>query len=227
MISCQVSRMSWSFAVCALMGLAQGCSIGAEATPRTEDEFADGTGAYRNSGLNCRYDYFSGCIEAAIPAAPEVTVNGKAFFDANDLAMQFEEVLKDGAPKAQIDLINQGGQIEFLTRIDNRAFHKGFQIYVKGESARSADALATGGFMLHRLPEGAYNVRVQKLIRYRIRPVESDPEVTRQAVPVKVQDQHCATLYAEANVEVRAGERLKFLFDDYELRVNQEGCAGF
>jgi len=212
-----------------VVAMVQGCFVDTTATKRSEDSFADGTGIYRNSGLNCRYDLFNGCIEAAIPAAPEVTVNGKAFFDANDLSSQFEAVLADGAPKAQLDMIDSGGKIEFLTRIDNRAFHKGFQIYIKGESARSADALATGGFMIHRLPEGAYSVRVQKLIRYRIRAAESSAEVTQQEVPAAASDAtiYCATLYAEANVEVRANERLKYLFDDYELRVNQEGCSAY
>ncbi len=209
------------------MVLIQGCLIDTEATKRAGDSSTDGTAINRNNGLNCHYDMLTGCIEASIPAAPEVTVNGKSFFDANDLSSQFEVLLKDAAPASQVDLINQGGQIEFQTRIDNRAFHKGFQIYVKGESARSADALATGGFLLHRLPEGAYSVRVQKLIRYRIKSSEAAAEVAQKAVPGATEGNYCATLYAEANVEVRAGERLKFLFDDYELRISPEACSAF
>ena len=120
-----------------MVAMVQGCFVDTAATKRSEDSFADGTGIYRNSGLNCRYDLFNGCIEAAIPAAPEVTVNGKSFFDANDLSSQFEAVLADAAPQSQVSLIDKGGKIEFLTRIDNRAFHKGFQIYIKGEIGRA------------------------------------------------------------------------------------------
>jgi hypothetical protein len=214
-------------AAVASMAFLQGCFVDTSATGRTQETWADGTVANRNSGLNCKFDSFSGCLEAAIPAAPEVTVNGKAFFDANDLSLQFEEVLGDAAPKEQVDQLQAGGKIELLTRIDNRAFHKGFQIYIKGEAARSADALASGGFMLHRLPEGAYNVRVQKLIRYRIIPASASAEVSQTELVPAADTQYCATLYAEATVEVRSGERLKYLFDDYELRVNKEGCAVF
>ena len=72
-------------------------------------------------------------------------------------------------------------------------------------------------------------MRVQKLIRYRIRAAEASAEVAQQEVPAAASDAtiYCATLYAEANVEVRANERLKYLFDDYELRVNQEGCSAY
>ncbi len=227
MLLSRLSSAKKLLAAVASMAFFQGCFVDTGVTGRTQENWADGTVANRNSGLNCKFDSFSGCIEAAIPAAPEVTVNGKAFFDANDLSLQFEEVLSDAAPKEQVDQIASGGKIELLTRIDNRAFHKGFQIYIKGEAARSADALATGGFMLHRLPEGAYNVRVQKLIRYRILPASAGAEVSQQELLAANETQYCATLYAEATVEVRSGERLKYLFDDYELRVNREGCAAF
>lgn len=228
MVMGRISRATLLLAASmAFIPVIQGCFVDTSGTTRTTEDWADGTVAHRNSGLNCKFDSFSGCIEAAIPAAPEVTVNGKAFFDANDLSLQFEELLNDAAPQEQVDQITAGGKIELLTRIDNRAFHKGFQIYIKGESARSADALATGGFMLHRLPEGAYNVRVQKLIRYRIRGAAEGAEVSQAELAAPSETQYCATLYAEANVEVRSGERLKYLFDDYELRVNKDGCAVF
>lgn len=197
----------------------QGCMIDTSATPRTEVN-PDRAG----SGLNCRYSFSTGCLEAAIPPAPEVTVNGRAFFDANDLASQFEDLLKEVAPSEQLALMDQGGEIEFMTRIDNRAFHKGFQIFVKGEAAKSADALATGGFMVHRLPEGAYSVRVQKDIRYLIKGSTPAPVKVQESILGAGDPVYCATIYAEANVEVRAQERLKFLFDDYELRVNQGAC---
>lgn len=195
-----------------------GCLIEPGASSRA-DTNPDATG----SALTCRYTYSTGCLEAAIPPAPEVTVNGRAFFDANDLAAQFGDLIREVAPAEQLALIDQGGDIEFMTRIDNRAFHKGFQIFVKGEAAKSADALATGGFMVHRLPEGAYNVRVQKDIRYLIKPVVP-AEVFVEGLHDAGDPVFCATIYAEANVEVRAQERLKFLFDDYELRVNKGAC---
>lgn len=191
--------------------LLSGCFFDTGATTtRTEDEFVEDADG---KGFECRYSLATGCIQASIPPAPEVTVNGKPFFDANDLAGQFQQVLADSAPAAQADLLAKGGKVEFLTRIDNKAFAKGFQIFIKGQTAHSADALATGGFMVHRVPEGAYNMRVQKLVKYKIVP-EQAPSEADVADPV-----FCATLHAEANVEVYAKERLQYLFDDYELFV--------
>jgi hypothetical protein len=206
-----IHRLASCIPVAAVALLLSSCFFDAgSATRRTEDEYKADADA---TGFQCRYSLGTGCIEASIPAAPEVTVNGKPFFDANDLAGQFEQVLAGSAPAVQADLLSKGGKIEFLTRIDNKAFAKGFQIFIKGQTAHAADALATGGFMVHRVPEGAYNMRVQKLVKYKI-VQEQAPSEAEAEDPL-----FCATLHAEANVEVYAKERLQYLFDDYELFV--------
>ncbi|MEY4631372.1 MAG: hypothetical protein RIQ81_1492 [Pseudomonadota bacterium] len=206
MVTRCATRMS-IFSAALLLG---GCFF--EAGPGTARTEEDATQTTRAAGFHCRMDLMSGCIEAAIPPAPEVTVNGKPFFDANHLASEFQAVLADSAPTAQADLLAKGGKVEFLTRIDNKAFAKGFQIFIKGQTAHSADALATGGFLVHRIPEGAYNVRVQKLVKYKItqEPVPAGQDAAKEEV-------FCATLHAETNLEVYNAERVQHLFDDYEL----------
>lgn len=174
----------------------------------------------------CRFSSATGCFEGEIPAAPNITVKDKNFFDANDLKVRFKELISvkfDGRDAGATE-----PEFTLMTQVDNRSFSKGFQIFVKGEDSRSAEPLATGGFVLNKLPEGVYQVRVAKPVKFKLSQstTQTDPaNPDAPAQPVVKEKIFCATLFAETAVEVRAGERTRYVFDDYDLHVTDNACA--
>jgi len=174
----------------------------------------------------CRYTAATGCFEGEIPAAPNITVKEKNFFDANDLKVRFRELIN-----VKIDSRDAGSaepEFMLLTQVDNRSFSKGFQIFVKGEDSRAAEPLATGGFVLNKLPEGVYQVRVAKPVKFKLSQTVSQADPATPDAPaqsVVKEKTFCATLFAETAVEVRAGERTRYVFDDYDLHVTDHACA--
>jgi hypothetical protein len=181
-------------------------------------------GAGKTPVGECRYSLNSGCFEGEIPAAPNVSVKDKNFFDVNDLKTRFKELIT-------VKLDSRDGEepaFTLLTQLDNKSFAKGFQIFVKGEDSRSAEPLATGGFVLNKLPEGVYQVRVAKPVKFKLSQTinQTDPaNPDAPAQPVLKEKTFCATLFAETAVEIRVGERTRYVFDDYELYVTDNACA--
>ena len=206
-----------------VLPMVSGCYID---RPEDREAIATTPPAPKTSVGECRFSTLSGCFEGEIPAAPNVTVKDKNFFDVNDLKTRFKELIS-----VKIDSRDAAGdepEFALLTPLDNKSFSRGFQIFVKGEDSRSAEPLATGGFVLNKMPEGVYQVRVAKPIKFKLTQsvTQTDPaNPDAPATMVTKEKTFCATLFAETAVEVRIGERTRHVFDDYDLFVTDNACA--
>jgi len=138
-------------------------------------------------------------------------------------------------------------QIKLLTDIDNKHFSDDFEVYVKGEYAKTARTLASGTFSLNYLPEGTYEVRVQKSIKFELtkttppnpqepaqpaQPAQPiDPQQPNQPQPFVASDSKtitkvfCAKLYSESVIEVSNKEKFNMVFDDYSLYISDNSCS--
>jgi len=225
LIGKEVSMKRHFVAFALVLPMVAGCYV-----DRAEDR--DQVGSSNQPGVSktpvgeCRYSFSTGCFEGEIPAAPNITVKEKSFFDVNDLKTRFSELVE-----VKFDDRDAGGaepEFTLLSQLDNRNFSKGFQIFVKGKDSRAADPLATGGFVLNNLPEDVYQVRVAKPIKFKFSQMTSVSDAVNPDAPaqqVLKEKIFCATLFAETAVEVRAGERTRFVFDDYDLYVTDHACA--
>lgn len=213
-------------AVALVLPVIAGCYVD---HPEDRDAIGSNQPQQRPAGASeCRFTASSGCFEGEIPAAPNLTVREKSFFDADDLRNRFKELIvvkpdsRDGTTP----------DFALLSQIDNKSFARGFQIFVKGEDSKSAAPLATGGFVLNKLPEGVYEVRVAKPVKFKLAEKPVDNPNTDPANPDPVggnttvrEKTFCATLFAETTIEIRAGERTRFVFDEYDLYVTDNACA--
>jgi hypothetical protein len=174
----------------------------------------------------CRFTATTGCFQGSIPAAPELAVEGYKFMDANDLAQNFAKLI-EVEPVAGDDVVSAETDLRLLTQVDNDNFSSGFQVFLRGaEGAKSAESLVGGNFLVNKLVEDTYRVRVQKQIKF-----ELNRKVTRQTSaevePTTEESTRifCATLYSDAAADVRAGERTRHVFSDYKLFVSNAECG--
>lgn len=197
---------------------------------------------------NCKVNAATGCIEGIMPAAPELLVDGKKFFDADTLRDRFSELIViDG--KEDAEKRGETFQIKLLTEIDNKHFSDDFEVYVKGDYAKTGKSLASGTFSLNYLPEGTYEVRVQKSIKFELTktsPVDApetptvdpatpttDPVTPTTNPATAPADQEpkvvtkifCAKLYSESAIEIGSKEKFTMVFDDYSLYISDNSCT--
>jgi len=190
-----------------------------------------------NESGQCRYTSTTGCLQASIPAAPELTVDGIKFMDANDLAQRFSELVPiEANDPTEPGVTATEPKLTLSESLDNSSFADEFQIFMRGaEGAKSALALPNGGFIVNKLTEDTYRVRVQKQIRFDI-----SREITRAvttgdaagapgAAPVtsEVKKTVCATLYSDAAVDIRMGERTSHVFTNYKLYLTDNACPDY
>jgi hypothetical protein len=166
----------------------------------------------------CKLTRGSGCIEGQIPAAPGILVDGKEFFDAEDFAANFSRVItvNSGDSKSTVT------DVKLVTAFDNKTFARGFFIAVKGDYAATAEARMSGNFFVNKLPEGEYKMRVSKPIRFEV--TKSTPAADATAQPTIETKPFCGTLYGETTIDVRAKERTRMVFDDFDLYIADGQC---
>lgn len=175
---------------------------------------------------DCRITTRTGCFEGQVPSAPEIRVKGKSFFDVDSLRIRFKELIaiNDAEGKA---LKETDYELTFLSPFDNRNFASGMEVYLKGDYAKSARVLRSGRFSVHELPQGEYEIRVQKMIPFQVThtvagDVREDGTVGEAKTTTKT---YCATLYSESSVDVRQAERSRQVFDEYEIYLLDRECA--
>lgn len=180
----------------------------------------------------CRYALGKGCFDGHVVAKQEFFVDGKQFFNADDLATRFHELVEVNAEGKALTA-GQDFQLALTTPVDNNSFVSGFEYDLVGETTRGGKMKTDGGFSLNDLPEGVYQLRVQRAVKFDVtrdetlpaEPVARDGQPAPEPRKVSVVKSYCATLYADTSVEVRKGKRTAENFGDFKLHVTDNECA--
>ncbi len=209
----------------------------------TDDPGSPGISLGEQNG-RCRFTRSAGCFDGHVLSRQDFTVDGKAFFNADDFVMRFHELL---------DLRREGQRLEHgtdyeiaeLTSLDNTSFVQGFTYDISGVTARSGKVRTSGDFAVPELPEGSYALRVQRSVKFAVKllaqpqelPSSPTPAATGAEQPAGAADgaaadptvltvtkSYCAVLYADADLDVRKGQRLYETFSSFNWRVSDQSC---
>lgn len=170
---------------------------------------------------NCRLKSGRGCLDGHVVGKAEIYVDGKAFFNADDLNGRFADLLRlesNGDALAAKEAV-----ISLATPLDNNTFVAGFEYYLRGAVARLGKMRSSGDFSINELAEGSYDVRVQKAIKFSVQ--ELNPVTPSGAARSEVVARsYCATLYADRTIDIQSGERTWETFNDFRLHVMATDC---
>ena len=172
----------------------------------------------------CQVSRTSGCFTGEIASAPDITVEGQKFFDAETMREHFADLITIEPVNGQ-QLRPEDYSISVQTEFDNNSFARDFVVYVKGEVATNARVNSRGGFDVNRLPEGSYEVRLARPIVFEIkyRALANDPN--NPDATTELSKKRCAMLYTEAFIDVEAGKVTREVFDSYKLHVDDKDCT--
>ena len=188
----------------------------------------DGYDLRPDRGL-CKYSIATGCFDGHVQYRKEFYVEGQEFFNADDLADRFLEVLtfEDTAD----NYVDGSLELTFDTPIDQENFGEGFEYLVTGERVVSGQVRRDGNFSINGLREGIYDLRLQRAIKFTLayeRLVQNpdvDPdEPTEDLIVEPVIKTFCGTLYQDATIEVVRGQRMNEMFDSFKLHVTDHEC---
>lgn len=200
---------------------------------RTRDPSPRGT-TQAGPGL-CQYGIGRGCFDGYIGFKKDFFVGGQSFFNADDFAASFGELLQVKGPDGILLKPDQDFQVTFLTPIDQMAFVGGFEYELSGELQRSGKIPESGAFSASDLLDGTYELRIQRPIRFLLvknqtttpvsRPESKDSE-TEAPLPQTetVTKGYCATLFQDAEVQIRKGFRTYERLNDFKLHLSDREC---
>jgi hypothetical protein len=138
----------------------------------------------------CRFTAQKGCFDGHVISKKEFLVEGKAFFNADDLATRFGELITVERLGTQLR-DGEDYRFELLTPMDNPSFLQGFEYYLIGSTVRSGNVRNNGVFNVNELGEGSYDLRLQKTIKFQVVGTVVKPPTTQveptagQARPVE------------------------------------------
>lgn len=115
----------------------------------------------------CRFTAQKGCFDGHVISKKEFLVEGKAFFNADDLATRFGELITVERLGTQLR-DGEDYRFELLTPMDNPSFLQGFEYYLIGSTVRSGNVRNNGVFNVNELGEGSYDLRLQKMIKFQL-----------------------------------------------------------
>jgi hypothetical protein len=178
-------------------------------------------------------------------------VDGKEFFNADDLASRLHELLQvesDGKVVAQGE---DGYRLALTTPLDNDSFISGFRYDLSGQVARSGDLHRDGNFSSNDLPAGDYQLRIQRAVRFELittlkssgkTPSDQDPTAPKDAdasLPANIHrisapataasrsepKLYCATLYSDNTISVHENQPAWININNFRLHVTTQECA--
>jgi hypothetical protein len=183
---------------------------------------------------SCELTLDRGCIEGQITPSPRLFVNGQEFFDAEDLANRFAELITVADQSTSKMLQENEYELEFLNPFSNKSFTDKFEVYLKGDYAAVASLRQSGAFFFNRLPQGSYEVRAQRPIQFKLKkalvtdPGEVNEDGDAEDVVESVERLYCATLYQDIAVDVYPAERSeRQLFDQFSLYLTEAKCPNY
>ena len=107
----------------------------------------------------CQTTFSKGCFDGYIIANKEFVVDGKQFFNADELSSRFKELVTVDAKDFELAL---------TTKVDNQSFLQGFEYNLTGPLVKTGTVRSNGSFAVENLPEGQYDLRVQRAVRFSV-----------------------------------------------------------
>jgi hypothetical protein len=230
------------------MTVASGCYVDSmdQRAPATGDKAQVERNTNEQDPGACRTTFAKGCFDGYVLSKKDFFVDGRQYFNADDLAGRFAELVKvedEGvALVAGVDY-----QLALTTPLDNQSFIQGFEYNLTGDYPRSGKVRTNGNFAVNELPEGTYDLRVQRAIKFTVTrqvPVVADDSIAAAEPQEPVRDgatpaeepaaqpetqtevkTYCATIYADTVIEVRKGKRSFDNFGDFRTHITDHDCA--
>ncbi len=166
----------------------------------------------------CTYGPGRGCFDGFLSGRRAVAVSGRSFFNADDLAVRFKELVLTGAEHHGKEDEPDNTTVSLVTPLDQASFVTGFEFELSGATKRSGRVRANGILTLHDLAPGAYDLRLARTIRFTtsfVRAPAAAPETKS----------HCAILFTDSLLEIQADQRSWESIGDFQLQMIGETCG--
>lgn len=210
-----MKRLLISFACAASLF---GCYEVEEPSVRKLEPWQRGNGAHLDQREECRATHKSACLAGQVVAAPVIRLEGKEFFDADDLGRRFKEMVEVRNDKGE-SLTLSDYDMSVFPEITNESFIRGFQVYAKGQKVVAKRVNDRGFFRIDYLTPGEYDVRVQKRFQLKLTPKGASTE-TRS-----LERTYCFVIYAEENgIDFMRGEKVYKGLDEFNLQMLDSAC---
>jgi hypothetical protein len=210
----------------ALMLLASGCYV--EPAQESPEKRVDTVGhatkhpAVESPAGECRFGEGRGCFDAFLSSRRSLNVAGKTFFNADDLAARFGElVIKSATSEDPNDNDNDKVSTKTLrldTPIDQGSFLAGFEFELNGATKRSGRVRPNGILSLHDLAPGSYDLRLSRVVRY-------TTVLTEEGQSRPESKSSCAILFADTPVEIQPGQRVWENISDFQVQIIGPTCG--
>jgi hypothetical protein len=248
-------RIRAIFATAAIGVLAAGCYL-ETADERAPDAGSNGT-ALRDDVGQCQFKFGRGCFDGHVTARTAYFVDGKQYFNADDMAAHFADLVRINDADGNSLTAGREFSLALVSQVTNGSFESGFEYFLTGGQdgsggiAKSGKVTTNGDFSINDLPEGVYDLRVERAVKFNVvmTPVASAPVAQPSASPSPADGEHpdtganatagtdapvkapapdvrpyCATLYTDVSIEIRRGKRVWNSFNDYKLHVTDREC---
>jgi hypothetical protein len=183
--------------------------------------------------LTCNFAAGKGCFDGFVGPKKQFYVDGKQFFNADDLATRFAELINVSSQGKAVAPGQGGYQLTLITPVDNASFMQGFDYDMGGPTHRTGKLRTDGGFSVDDLHPGTYDLRISRGIKFTLATAPAKPDQPNQpngpngpngpaAQPTT--KTYCATLYFDTTEIVRA-QRAYDDFDNFKLYVTDNECA--
>lgn len=166
----------------------------------------------------CHFGEDRGCFDGFLSSRRSLKVAGKTFFNADDLAARFGELVIKSQAHQDINDTSFQDSLRLDTPLDQGSFLAGFEFELNGATKRAGRLRPHGVLSLHDLAPGSYDLRLSRVIRYQTLEVhegQSRPE----------SQSACAILFADTVVEILPGQRAFENISDFELQIIGPTCG--
>ena len=234
----------------ATLAVLTGCSVDVskdgETTGKRISIASDDRSTSRDS-VSCRFVSGHGCLNGHAGAMQGFFVDGKEFFNADDLASRLHELLQVDKGGKLVAQGADGYRLALTTPLDNDSFISGFRYDLSGQVARSGELRRDGNFSSNDLPPGDYQLRIQRAVRFQLVttlntadqvPSEKEPTAPKDTgilIPpamhmATVNSQsdpksYCATLFSDHTISVRENQPAWININNFRLHVTAQECA--
>ncbi len=166
----------------------------------------------------CRASKKTACLAGQVVVAPFVYLEGREYFDADDLGRKFREVVAVQTESGET-LTSADYDIQVVPEITNENFTRDFQVYVKGEKVFHTRANESGSFRINNLEQGDYSVRVQKKFMMKL------SHKSNEAASATEEKTFCFVIYAEdSGLQLIPGEKQYRSLDNFRLQMLDQEC---
>ena len=160
----------------------------------------------------CTFGADRGCFDGFLSGRRALNVSGRSFFNADDLAVRFKELVLAGTEHRSKEGDSDNTTLSLVTPLDQSSFVTGFEFELTGATKKSGRVRANGILTLNDLAPGAYDLRIARTIRY-----------TPTAVPEM--KSHCAILFTDSLLEIQPDQRSWESIGDFQLQMIGETCG--